>query len=421
MKDFFIRIFSHKFSQDALINISGTIINSLLGLFFFILILRVLGPTEFGIFAILAAILVLLSDVFDLGTNQGLVKFISESLAKKDQRSVSQFLKLGFEIKILVGLLLIVLGWPISYFVARFFFPFQNFWLIFLAFLGILPTLLLGFVFYSLQGLGRFVKANLCQIFANTLRLILIFVFLFFDHLDVFTSVLVFSIAPFFGFLAGIYFLPKEFLQVRGEFLQIRSFLRFNFWLALYFVFFSIYSRIDTFLLAGLVGAYQTGIYNAAARLLSPFMQVSGNFSTALAPSFAKLKNLQLAKNLFRQTLKFAVVLVLPMFLIIFLAPFLIPVLFGKSYLDSIPSLQILTVGMMFLFISVPATTFIVYFFEKPQVYVILTFFQIFLILVFGFVLIPRFGATGAAISFLISQIWLFSSSFIFVLAKRGW
>lgn len=408
------RIVSQKFKKDALINISGTILNSLLGLFFFIVVSRVLGPSSFGVFAILIAILVLLSDIFDLGTNQGLVKFVSENLAKKDKKRVFQFLKLGLEIKIFFGFVLIVLGWFISFFAARFFFPFENFWLIFLAFLGVLPTLLLGFVFYALQGLGKFVCANLSQIFANIARLIIIFVFLLFGRLDIFTSVLIFSLSPFFGFLLGIYFIPKAFLQVGGELAQIRNFFKFNFWFALYFVFFSIYSRIDTFLLAGLAGAYQTGIYTVASRFLSPFMQISGNFSTALAPNFTRLKNLQLAKNLLFQTLKFAAVLVLPMFLIIFFAPFLIPLLFGKGYVDSIPSLQILTFGMMFLLISVPATTFIVYFFEKPQVFAILTFFQIFLILAFGLVLIPKFGAAGAAISFLISQIWLFSSSLIF-------
>ena len=95
--------------KQSQITIIATLINGFLGFLFLILLARLLGPANLGIFTISTAILTLVADIVDFGTNTGLIRFVSASLAV-DKEKAYKFLKLSLEIKCIawIGSFLII-------------------------------------------------------------------------------------------------------------------------------------------------------------------------------------------------------------------------------------------------------------------------------------------------------------------------
>src|SRR3989338_8437170 len=107
--------------QQSGITFSGAFATGILSALFYILIARVLGPNDFGIFMVAVTTSTMLSDIADIGINTGLVRFVSQYITT-DRDKAHRFLKAALEIKILASALLIFTGWFISPWIANVFF-----------------------------------------------------------------------------------------------------------------------------------------------------------------------------------------------------------------------------------------------------------------------------------------------------------
>src|SRR3989344_4688058 len=97
--------------RQSSITFTGTVLNGFLGALFYIILARYLGPSDFGLITIALTTLVLIADIADIGTNTGLIRFVSSNLAN-DKNKAYRFLKLSLEIKLIT--------WIISFFIIFF-------------------------------------------------------------------------------------------------------------------------------------------------------------------------------------------------------------------------------------------------------------------------------------------------------------
>ena len=118
-----------------------------------------------------------------------------------------------------------------------------------------------------------------------------------------------------------------------------------------------------------------------------------------------------------RKVWSVAFISVLNLFLIP-LAPFLIPLLLGVEYKEAVPAFQVLSLAMVFILLSVPAQGTLIYFLSKPKIFFILSLIQFLVIVIFYLIFIPKYGAFGASLAFLISSFLAFVIPTIFVLVK---
>ena len=95
----FERVFATVTFRQSSITFTGTFVNGVLGAVFYILAARFLGPANFGLLSVAIAVLTLVSDIGDLGTDTGLVNFVSKYAHKKSTKA-KKFLKLGLKIKL---------------------------------------------------------------------------------------------------------------------------------------------------------------------------------------------------------------------------------------------------------------------------------------------------------------------------------
>src|SRR5258706_5796829 len=162
--------------RQSSITFTATVINGALGAIFFIFAARFLGPSQYGLFTIAMVTLTLVADIGNLGTDTGIVNFVSRHI-KNDPEKANRFLKLALKIKIIVGICLAVIGWFTAPLIAaQVFHKPELTSLLQIAFVGVLAQLLFTFGTAALQAHQKFISWGLTNIGQNTIRLILLFV-----------------------------------------------------------------------------------------------------------------------------------------------------------------------------------------------------------------------------------------------------
>ena len=76
MKEKILKIIRTKTFSQTVITSFGTIVNGILGLFFYVLAARYLGPSKFGIFSISVATIALIASIANFGVDTGIVRFV---------------------------------------------------------------------------------------------------------------------------------------------------------------------------------------------------------------------------------------------------------------------------------------------------------------------------------------------------------
>jgi len=404
--------------HQSLVTSSGTIITGFLGMAFYILVARFLGPVDFGIFSVAVASVSLIASIANIGIDTGIVRFVGRYISSKENRAL-RFLKLGLELKILSSLLVLAIGWLVMPFVTQnllgkteLLFPLR------LSLFGVATSLLLSFTSSSIQAIQRFWVWSGLNIFTNLLRLVAA-VFLFsLGLLSVESSLGVYILFPLFGFAIGLLFLPG-FLKIKKEKSVLNEFYNYNKWIALFTLIVAISSRLDTFLSARFLSLGEVGIYSVAVTLAGVVPSIVYALATVVAPKLASMTNDSDAFSYLKKLQLFVLCLALVGIVVgIPVSYIIIPLLYGNQYLASITPLTVLLIAQAIFLISIPTHTSIFYYFSYPQFFVYVGVVHLFILLFGGWFMISTFGYMGAAWIFLIGNVWNFVAPFTWVLRK---
>lgn len=404
--------------RQTLITSSGTIVNGLLGMVFYILVARFLGPSDFGIFSIAIAAIALIASIANIGIDTGIVRFVGRCVLSERVKAL-KFLKLGLEIKILSSLTVLGIGWLIMPFVTikllgkpELLYPLR------LSLFGVATSLLFSFTTSAIQALQRFWVWSGLNIATNLLRLVAVVMFFNLGLLLVESSLWLYILFPLFGFAVGLFFLPK-FIKVKKEGSVLTEFFNYNKWIATFTLIVAISSRLDTFLSARLLPLEEVGIYSVAVTLSGIVPGIVFALATVVAPKLASMTNDKDAFDYLKKLQLFVLGLALIGILVgIPLSYVFIPLFYGSRYLLSIAPLSILIVAQAIFLISVPSHTSIFYYFSYPKLFVYISIVHLAILLFGGWFMISSFGYMGAAYIFLIGNISNFILPFIWCIKK---
>jgi len=404
--------------RQSLITFSGIIANGALGAVFYILAARTLGPEGFGIITVSISVLTLLSGISDLGTNTGLVRFVGKYFKSKPKRAM-RFIKLGLEVKFAVSALVLILGWRAMPAVATHLFSRPELTLpLKIALIGVSSTLLFSFITSSLQGLQKFWLWSGIQVGTNLLRVVfLLLVWLAFS-ITVETTLLIYVGVLFLGFLAGVLFLPRGSLKVDKEFTVKREFFNYNKWVAAFIFIAAFSSRMDTFISARLLPIAQVGIYGVALQIVYIVPQIVSALSTVIAPKMASMGDISDIVSYLKKTQVLVFGLAGLGILAIPLVLFLIPILFGASYISAGSLFIVLLLGQLVYLISVPVHLSVFYYFSYPKLFLYVSLGHLAVTGAGGWYLISAFGAMGAAMTVLFGSIFNLVVPLVWVLNK---
>lgn len=405
--------------KQSQITIIGTLINGALGALFYVALARFLGPSNFGLLTIALTTMVLIADIADIGTNTGLIRFVSSNLARESDKAY-RFLKLSLEIKLIAWAISFLIIFTLAPYLATDIFHKKELILpLRLVAFGIGGALLFTFATSSLQAYQKYFLWSIINIVTNFLRLILLLALSYYIVLNVENSLLVYMILPFFGFFVALLLLPvRKIFFSKEEFKLSGELFKYNIPVAIFTVIAAFSARLDTYLNAVLLSAREVGIYGVANQLVQIMPQLVSALGLVSAPKFASFGNNKQMFTYFKKFQFFVSGLCLLGILTIPVSTYLIPILFGREYQEAAIPFIILFFAMLIFLLSIPVHHSVIFYFGRPDVFIWVSLGHLLIIGILGFMMISNFGVVGASITVLVGTIFNFLYPLIWVLIK---
>lgn len=411
-------IFNTKTIRHSFITFTGTFVAGLLGAVFYILLARYLGPENFGIFSVSVLVLTLLVDIGNLGTNTGIVRFVGKYISDDPQKAY-KFLKLGLKIKLFVAFTIGLVGFFLIPFIANNIIQKSEFILpLRIAIWGMVGLMSFSFATSALDSMQKYKQSNFLSVASNIFRLMVILILFAISSLTLSMALLTYVLIPLLAFFFGLKLIPN-FLKVKNENEVFGEFFGFNVWVSIFTAVAAISTRLDSFISSRFLNLHDLGIYSVAVTLSSIVPQVVLALGVVVAPKLASFtENLQ-AKNYLKKLQLFVLFLsVVGVSVGIPVSKFVIPRFYGEQYLQSVAPFSVLLVSQAMFLLAVPVHSAVIYYFSYPKLFVLISIIHLLIILILGWILIPRFGYIGAAITTLVGSVSNFLIPGFWVLRK---
>jgi len=366
----------------------------------FIYAARILGSYFYGVFSFAFSLAAILAIISDLGVFTTSVREFSKdkSLMKK---SFGDILGLEFILSLIYFLILVGLSF------LNYHDPSIKYVLVILGGYMALESLY-QFFFAAFRAEQKMRYESITRILNVVITVICGFLLLTYKP-----SAINFSYAYITGSIVAIVYASYLYLKHFGSFkihfnLSIyRKFLSLAWPLASVYIFYNLYHSLDSVVLGFYHLINQTGLYNAAYKIMDmailPVILISASFFPHLS---SYQKDDDFAQN-GRQTFKlnwfWSIAIGLPIIATcILLAPQIIQLLYGPSYLSAAPVLQILMLTALVIYLSYPLFNLLIARGQQKLVFYISASGAV-LNLVLNLILIPYWGFYVAAISTLIT------------------
>ncbi len=359
---------------------------------------RFLGKQNFGDYIFALSFITVFVTLSDFGSHLVSVKEASQRKDKAEVMGNILFLRAFFSLLALAASFLIV-----CFFLKKSSFLFFALPLIFvLSFKNSLMVIFhtrLKLYFASLQEVLFSLISLLSAFFIVVFQKKLEEYFLSFFILAVFILIV-------FSFLVWRQFKPRFCL----DYSFLKKFLNQSWPLGGILLLFTLYSRLDTFLLKFLWGAEVLGAYGLAYKIYENLVLPAAFFMNAVLPLVAQavIKNrrkliylLKISADLLLFASGVFVILVL------ISAPLIMKVLTGCFSLEETLALRILVLGLPFAFLN-HLTGYVIITIKKQKQSLIISFFALLFNLIANLFLIPRFSFRAAAVNTVLTQALVF-------------
>jgi O-antigen/teichoic acid export membrane protein len=386
--------------KDSAIYMSGSIIVQILGFIGLVSLMRFLPVAEYGKYTYIIEFISIFAFFSDGGFTQHIIKESSQNPGSEDKiYSKAQSAQL------LISGTMLVLILSISYAVNTI----TDFYYLSVFGLSVVVSAWFSPMLAILIASGRKDLIFYKDVSLSVIRIVFILLGIYFKAS--------FSYFIFLGFLNGIVLLIL-YLYIRGQqdFKRILNFklsiadsfgfIRHGFLFTILMAANVIYSKIDIIMLEKMIGSVEVGYYSGATKFIYPFMFISSAFMTAIFPKLAKHSE---EKDKFRNIQITAVYYLggIGIFLSISLylgAEIIFQLFFGDKYDNSISIFKILVWFLAIVFLYGPISNSLV---AKNRIKFLayLNLFMIILNVVLNFILIPDYGAKGAAMTTIVCEI----------------
>lgn len=360
---------------------------------------RYLGVSGYGILSFGLSFASLLVIIVDLGMGTYTTREIA-----RDENVLNKFIGNLIPFKIFLAIilfivsiiLLILLGYDVLSIKVALVFIIQ---VIFLS-----MTNLINGVFQAFEDL----KAQAIGTIINSVVLLLSFFVVMALKLDIIFVAGTYALGYFVFFIYLMFKYLQRFKMLKFEcdfkFWKNTAFASYPFGLSAFFA--SLYFTIDILLLSYISGDYSTGIYKSAYNIVSAFGTFSVVYQIVIFPVMAKMfgKSEHLLKLSLEQSIKYLLLIVLPLAVFIFIyARPIIDIIYSNQYSIATIPLKIITWCIIFIFIN-GVLNQLLNAIDK-EIYVTRAFVVVAIFdAIFDIITIPYLGCNGAAIATLISE-----------------
>lgn len=372
------------------------------------IVARLIGPHEFGIFAIASLVLAFNEIITETGINAFLIQ---------EREEIKKYLDTAWMISIVRGLLISILVAVFSVPISRFFNNPESSRIILV--ISIIP-LFRGFInpaIIKFQKEIEFNKEFYLRLGVFTVDAF-VSVFLAFTYRSAISLVL--------GMLAGVLFemimsfaLVKPTPKLSPDLSKARKVIKRGKWITISGILNYIYKQGDDIVVGRVLSTQILGIYQLAYKISTmPITEIGAVFYTVTFPVFVKIRDDKERLKKAYLKLVYAVSLVtIPFGLFLYLfAETVIRIVLGNEWLSAVPAIKVLSIyGVIRAISGTSSTLFLAIKKQKYSALVVLMG-----VVGLGIIIIPfvkRFGMVGAGYSALVS--WIVTLPLTFYLVKK--
>lgn len=213
-------------------------------------------------------------------------------------------------------------------------------------------------------------------------------------------------------FLTWYYSSSFVSLKIQYDYIEWKKLFIHAYPIAITNFFILIYFNVDTIFLSVLKGDYDTGVYHVAYRVLETIGNFAYSFSMIFIPFFTKhLKDIKAFKSVFVMSVKYILFLSIPTTIVgIIAAPYIIQLLGGDGFQESVIVLQILFVAVFFVFLNAFMHNTLSSLHLQTKAIKIYLFGAVFNI-VTNAIFIPKYSYYAAAVTTIISEAFIFAAT----------
>ena len=387
------------------------ILQAITGLLVGVWVARYLGPTNFGLFNYSLAFVALFKGIAKLGLDGILIR----DLVREPEKA-SIYLGTAFWLKLFAGIFSICIILLATLLTKND--PKTNLY-IFIISLGIILQSLEVIDFYF-QSKVLLKVISKCKIFQNILssiiKIILIIVNaeLFWFVLTILIDIFILSIS--YLFLYNYHRNPTFYKYFEID--LAKRLLKDSWPLILTSIAITIYMRIDQVMLKNLLGDKEVGLYSAALRLIEKWYFIPGIITQLFFPALVSAYHdkEKFYKRLSQLTFFLGYLGLLISLTLSIFSKFIISLLYGNKYLESAPILSIASFTIFILFWM--STTSRRQAIDFQKIAFLGTVSSAIANILLNLILIPKFGAIGAAIASLLS--FLIAGPFFLFIHPKG-
>jgi len=400
LQNYIHKISKSRFVKNLSITFLENIITKVFGFFITLILVRSLGPENYGIYSFVLINVWLFSALFDFGMENTAIRFSNRDKNKQDAVFGLYFLAKLF-VLLLCLLILIFGGENILVSLHK---P---------ELIKYLPFFTCGFIGESLFFVNNIYLQSIQKFkfraIINITRYVVLFSYICVLVINKLLLLKYVMLVFIFPVLFTLFFIPRYMNFVKSFFSQKLSkpllveIFNYEKWMFVLASINGLLGRIDIYMLSFWVGYAQIGIYAAAYNLLSIVSFLPYVLGQVMLPKMAETSKEDLFELTIRLT-KPIIVLSLLSLVIIPIFPYLVPLLFGHKYDESIVIVQILTIVTLISFALLPFEQSM-YPLGKPKYTAFLKFIQLALNIILNFIFIPRFGMVWAAINLVIARL----------------
>ncbi len=363
---------------------------------YFILVARFIGVEDLGKYSFAISFATLFAVLVDFGFNSAIIR---ESAKNKEK--IQTYFSTVFSFKLVVSLL--------TYFLVVLLVNLLNYPEITkkLVYLAGIPMIFdqLANTFWAFFRGARNLKYESWNIVFNQIIILSIGCFVIFTGKSLLWLMAPFLSASFFSLIFSFWLLIKKFeLNILPRFDKkiFFSLLAISIPFALIALFSRVYGYIDSIMLSKISGDSAVAYYNVAMKIPFALQFIPASLSAAVFPAFSfhYANNKEQLRITFEKISKFTALIAMPIsFGVFFVAPKVIDVFYGIKYQPSVLPLQILMLGLYFVFINfifgalLNAT-------DRQVTNTKLIFSVMVINVVLNLIFIPIFGFVGSAVVF---------------------
>ena len=367
---------------------------------------RTLGVEGFGTWSFFFSILTIITLISYFGINASTKKFVAQYNKTNELSNVlKSSLKLRLIFSLIFSIILILVHKPLAILIGR-----PEFAPLFL--LSAPLIILAGFVEFLkniFMGLHRIIYNFIIIFLEYGLKLVLVIIFMKVS-LDLSNIVNSFIIACLITSVIGFYILYSKFYRENKNHVEnnfVGNIFRYSIPLFFITIGFLIATEVDTVMLGLLSTDSEVGTYAIAKQIIVKLPHISLALVMGTMPVFAKLNEDnkgELVKLFYKLLRTNALIFGIIVLGIVFLSPFFVPLIFGIEYISSVLPLQILTIYLVGFSFSIFLSTFLDYQGLAKKRAINLSVSMV-LNIVLNLILIPEYGAVGAAIATSVSYL----------------